>query len=97
MEPFVEPRRRHQSLLQRILANVFDFFFSLCFAPHDVIEAFLRPDLAMPSRGLIDPMSCAAFDAFQDRGESERPDQPKDRVCMIGHYHRRIEIDGVFV
>lgn len=51
----------------------------------------------MPSRGLIDPMSRTAFDAFQDLGESERPDQPKDRMRMIGHYHRRIEIDGVFV
>jgi len=79
------------------LADVFDFFLPLGFGPYYVVETFLRPDPAVPSIDLVDPMSCAAFDAFQDLCEGERAEQAKERVRVIGHYYGRIEINSILV
>jgi hypothetical protein len=49
----------------------------LGFVPDDVIETFLRPDLALLLDDFIDLMGRAAFDAFQDLSESERPKSRK--------------------
>jgi hypothetical protein len=38
-----------------------------------VIEGFLCPDLALPFSDLIDPVSAAAFDAFQNMGRVSVP------------------------
>jgi hypothetical protein len=80
-----------------ILSDVFDFFGQLRFVSYDVIEALIQPDPAPSHQNLVYPASRPSFDQLENVAHRFIAEKPEDRMHVIGHYHRGIKINVIFV
>ena len=59
----------HQTVLNRILLDVFDLLFELSFIPDDVIEALIYPEWTFSAEELIDLPRRSSFNQMKDPTE----------------------------